>query len=175
MRSQGGFTLVELVVGLAIAGLMMPLIGSSIFQLTRGTEQISAMTIATADVASLAPWLHRDLAMAQTIVDPATQAPLVDCASGTQPSILVSWTDHTSWGAANPQHSAKYSIEPGTTLLMREYDGVVGVVGRHITGLAFCEDAAGLVQLDMTSSTNGTSAYAKSLSFYVAPRAEAAP
>ncbi len=174
LSDQRGFTLLELVVGLAVAGLIMPLIASSIFQLTRGTAYITARTVSTADVANLAPWLHRDLAVAQTIVDPATQARLIDCASGTQPSILASWIDQTGWGAADPQHYAKYSIEPGTTVLMREYDGAVGVVARHITALAFCEDATGLVQLDVTSTIEGATAYTRSLSFYVAPRAEVA-
>ena len=175
MRDQRGFTLLELVVGLAVAGLVMPLIASSIFQLTKGTEQISARTVATADVASLAPWLHRDLAVARTIVDPATQAPLIDCASGTQPSILATWTDQTGWGAADPEHYAEYSIEPGTTVVMREYDGAVGVVARQVTDLAFCRDAAGLVRLAVTSTVQGTTAYTKSLSFSVAPRAEVTP
>ncbi len=175
MRGQRGFTLLELTVGLAVAGLVMPLIASSIFQLTKGTEQISARTVSTADVANLAPWLHRDLAVARTIVDPATLAPLVDCSSGTQPSIRVRWTDQTGWGAADPEHYAEYAIQPGTTVLTREYDGVVGVVARHVTGLAFCEDAVGLVRLDVTSTIQGATAYTKSLSFYVAPRAEYAP
>ncbi len=175
MRDRRGFTLLELVVGLAVAGIVMPLIASTIFQLTRGTEQIRARTVSTADVAFLASWLHRDLAVAGTIVDPATQAPLIDCASGTQPSIRVSWTDQTGWGVADPEHYAEYSIEPGTTVLNREYDGVVGVVGRHITGLEVCEDAVGLVRLNVTSTVQGTTAYSRSLSFYVAPRAEVTP
>ncbi len=174
MGNQRGFTLIELVVGLAVAGMVMPLVASSIFQVTQGTEQIMARTVATADVANLAPWLHRDLAVAQTIVDPATQAPLIDCPSGTQPSILASWTDQTGWGAADPEHYAKYSIELGTTVLMREYDGAEAVVARHITAIGFCEDAGGLVQLDVTSTIQGATAYTKSLSFYVAPRAEVA-
>ena len=175
MRSQRGFTLLELVVGLAVAGLVFPLIASTIFQLTKGTEQISARTVATADVANLASWLHRDLAVAQTIVNPATQAPLVDCASGTQPSILVSWIDATGWGEADPEHYAQYSIDPGTTVLKREYDGDVGVVARHITGLAFCQDTSGIVQLDVTSTVQGTTAITKSLSFFVVPRAKVTP
>ena len=175
MRDQRGFTLLELVVGLAVAGLVMPLIASAIFQLTKGTEQITARTVSTADVASLAPWLHRDLAVAQTIVDPATQAPLIACAAGTQPSIRAGWTDQTGWGMADPEHYAEYSIEPGTTVLMREYDGAEGVVARHVTALGFCEDANGLVQLDVTSTIEGTTAYTRSLSFYVAPRTGVAP
>ena len=175
MRVQRGFTLLELIVGLAVAGLVMPLIASTIFQLTKGTEQITARTVATADVASLAPWLHRDLAVARTIVDPATLAPLVDCTTGTQPSIRVSWTDQTSWGAADPEHYAEYTIEPGTTVLMREYDGVVGVVARHVTDLAFCQDTSGIVQLDVTSTVQGMSAITKSLSFSVVPRSDVTP
>ena len=153
----------------------MPLIASSIFQITRGTEQISARIVSAADVAFLAPWLHRDLAVAKTIVDPVTQAPLIDCASGTQPSILINWIDATGWGVADPEHYAQYSIEPGTTIVEREYDGVVGVVARHITGLAFCEDADGLVRLNVTSAIQGTTTYTKSLSFYVTPRAQVTP
>ncbi len=175
MRNQQGFTLLELVVGLAVAGLVMPLIVSSIFQLTRGTEQISARTVATADVANLAPWLHRDLAVAQEIVDPATLAPLVDCTSGTQSSIRVLWTDQTGWGTADPEHYAEYAMVPGTTVLTRDYDGSVGVVARHIASLAFCEDANGPVHLSVTSTLQGATSYMRSLSFYVAPRAEVTP
>ena len=175
MRGQRGFTLLELVVGLAVAGLVTPLISSSIFQLTRGTEQISARTVATADVANLAPWLHRDLAVAQTIVDPATLAPLIDCTSGAQPSIRVLWTDQTGWGVADAEHYAEYAIVPGTTVLTRDYDGSVGVVARHVTSLAFCEDTVGLVRLNVTSTLQGATSYTKSLSFFVVPRAEVTP
>lgn len=175
MRSRQGFTLLELVIGLAVAGLVMPLIASSIFQLTKGTEQISARTVATADVANLAPWLHRDLAVAQTIVDPVTLAPLIDCLSGTQPGIRVGWTDQTGWGAADPEHYAEYTMVPGTTVLTRDYDGSEGVVARHIASLGFCADSAGLVRLDVTSTIQGSTAYTRSLAFYVAPRAEVTP
>ena len=174
-RSQRGFTLLELVVGLAVAGLVMPLIASTIFQLTKGTEQISALTLSSADVANLAPWLHRDLAVARTIVDPATLAPLIDCTTGTQPSIRASWIDATGWGVANPDHYAEYAIAPGTTILTREYDGDVAVVARHVTGLAFCQDTTGLVRLDVTSTVQGRTATTKSLSFSVTPRAEITP
>ena len=133
------------------------------------------MTASTADVANLAPWLHRDLAVAHTIVDPATQAPLIDCTTGTQSSIRVSWTDQTGWGVANPEHYAEYVIEAGTTVLMREYDGVAGVVARHITDLAFCQETTGIVRLDVTSTIQGASDTSKSLAFYVVPRAEVTP
>ncbi len=175
MRNQRGFALLELVVGMAVAGMVMPLIASSIFQITRGTEQITARTVSTADVANLAPWLHRDLAVARTIVDPATLAPLVDCTTGTQPSIRVDWTDQTGWGVADPNHYAEYSIEAGTTVLTREYDGVVGVVARHVTHLAFCAESSGIVQLDVTSTVQGAGATTRSLSFAVVPRAEVTP
>ncbi|MCI0779490.1 MAG: hypothetical protein J4N32_05710, partial [Chloroflexi bacterium] len=85
------------------------------------------------------------------------------------------WTDQTGWGAADPEHYAEYTIEPGTTVLMREYDGVVGVVARHVTDLAFCQDTSGIVQLDVTSTVQGTSAITKSLSFSVVPRSEVTP
>ena len=175
LRAQRGFTLLELTVGLAVAGLVMPLIASTVFQLTKGTEQISARTVATADVANLAPRLHRDLAVAQTIVDPATLTPLIDCTSGTQPSIRVLWTDQTGWGTADPEHYAEYAIVPGTTVLTRDYDGSVGVVARHIASLGFCQDTTGLVRLNVTSTLQGTTSYTKSLSFYVVPRAESTP
>ncbi len=174
MRKQRGFTVIELVVAMGLAGLLTPLIASSIFQVTRGTDQVNTKTLALADIDNASNWMNRDLPLAQQVLDSATLNPLVGCAVGNRSSVRVTWVDGTIWAVGNPQHFAEYYIEPGTTLLKRNYDGNVMVVGRHIATISFCKDTDGLVHIDLASSVKGITDTTKTLFFYINPRSEVA-
>jgi len=166
--SEGnGFTLVELLVSLAVASLLMPVIVSSIFQIVRGTDSNNNANIALADIDAVTSWLSRDLSQARS-------TDLVDCDTGTQTSVRVDWLDETDWGAASPAHYAIYYIDTGTTNLIRNYDGALSTIGRHVTAMTLCEVvASGIIELNVTTTATGASTSTKTLYFFVTPRPEA--
>lgn len=167
---QAGFTLLEMLVAIAVAGVIAPLVTSAIYQITAGTETIDQRTVALADIDNAASWISLDLSLAQDLLDPVTLNPLVSCATGTQPSIRAQWTDQTFWGQSSPAHVAEYSIEPGTTRLQRNYDGFVSIVGRYISDLSLCLDAQGIVRFDIASTVEGRTPFTKALHLQVSPR-----
>ena len=170
MNEQRGFTLIELLVAMGAAAVLFPLLVSTIYQVTKGTDHVNSSTVALADIDNVSTWIHRDLSVAQKVLDPLTLTLLVECGTGNQPSVRVEWVDVTNWGAADPDHFAEYSIEPGTTRLRRDYDGNVGIVGRHVTSLSFCRNTNGVVDMNIVSSGGGITPITKTLFFYVSPR-----
>jgi prepilin-type N-terminal cleavage/methylation domain-containing protein len=159
-----GFTLLEVVLAVAVAGMVMPVVVSSIFQVLRGTDRISSETVALSDIDNVSAWVSRDLSQAQ-------QSDLPSCPT-IQSTVRTDWVDETEWGAAVPQHFAEYYIESGTTLLKRNYDGTVGIVGRHVTAITFCQEASGLIQMDITVSVEGADPTTETLFYYISLRPE---
>ncbi|MBI4328978.1 MAG: type II secretion system protein [Chloroflexi bacterium] len=175
MRGQRGFTVVELLIAVGVAGALMPLVVSSIFQIIKGTDHVNSKTIVLADVNNASTWINRDLPQGEKLLDPATLTPLVNCATGTQPSVRAEWSDKTIWGAGDPLHFAEYRRDPGTTLLQRNYDGAISIVGRYVTNVSFCQDADGLIRVSITSTEGRTTPISKGLSFLVSPRTGGTP
>ncbi len=172
-KRQRGFTLIELLVGTAVMGLLMPAVGASIFQMVRGADRINDENVALADIDNAANLLVRDLTLAQDVLDPGTLLPLVDCGTGTAPDIRVQWSDLSGWAPPGDEnHYVVYRIRSGTTILEREYDGTIFAAGRNISSVAFCEEAAGLIRLNITSASDGPDPRTKTLVFYVNQRAE---
>ena len=172
-KRQRGFTLIELLVGTAVMGLLMPAVGASIFQMVRGADRINDENVALADVDNAANFLVRDLTLAIDVLDPSTLLPLVNCSTGTEPDIRVQWVDQSGWAEpGNESHYVVYRIRSGTTILERDYDGTIFVAGRSISAVAFCQEADGLIRLDITSASDGPDPSAKTLIFYINQRAE---
>ncbi len=159
-----GFTLLEVLLAVAVAGLVMPLVVSSIFQIFQGTGRIRDDTVVLADIDNVSAWISRDLSQAQ-------QTDLSTCPT-TQSTVRADWIDETDWGSASPQHFAEYYIEPGTTLLKRNYDGTVGIVGRNVTAISLCQEASGLIHMDITVSAEGADPTTKTLVYYISLRPE---
>ena len=173
MSSQRGFTMIELLVAMVVAGLVMPVVVTSIFQIVRGTDRVNSDNVALADIDNASTWINRDLSLAQQVLDPATLNPLVDCATGTQPDIRAQWVDETGWAVEGQEgHYAEYAIDPGTTILKRNYDGTDWIVGRHVTSIAFCRELSGLIHMDIASTSSGSTPTTKSLFFYLSLRPE---
>ena len=166
LSGAGGFTLVELLVALAITSLLVPVITSSMFQIVRGTDRNNSENIALADLDAVTSWLSRDLSQAKS-------TDLVECPT-TQTSVRVDWLDETDWGEAEPAHYAIYSIDPGTTNLIRDYDGSLSIIGRHVAAITLCEVlASGVIEMNITTTATGASTSTKTLYLTVTPRPEA--
>ena len=171
MRAQRGFTLIEILVAAAIAGLIAPPVVSAIFQMTRGTADIQSNLVVQQDVDIAASYFTRDLSQAMT-TDVVDLAPPV-------PSMRVSWTDQTSWAATlGEPHCANYYIDPGTTNLMRNsdgasdcaVDGTVTIVGRRVADVQFSRSGK-FITILIKSSLGGK---AQTLTYFVTPRTDGA-
>jgi prepilin-type N-terminal cleavage/methylation domain-containing protein len=166
--NQKGFTLIELVVALAILGIVVVGIVTSIFQIMQGRAQIAGKSVALADIDNAAHWVTRDIVMAQS-------TDLVDDAPPTG-NMTITWNDLTGWAEAEESisHSAVYT-HSGTQLL-RKYDSAnnTTIVGRHLTDVGFSIDDR-LITVTLTSSPDGVRASTVTRRYLIRMRVESSP
>ena len=161
MRGHRGFTLVELMVALAISGLVMPAVIGAIFQVSRSTVRLRVDYVINQDIDIASAWFSRDLSQAQT----------TDVADGAAPvnQMRVDWTDETDWAVEGSEtHFAEYTVS-GSNLL-RDYDGAVGIVARNVANIQFSR-SGNLISVVMTSTLEGST---ETLTYFVVPRPEGA-
>jgi len=162
---QKGFTLVELLVAMALGGVILTGVLTTIYQVVFGTSRNNSQITALTNVDSASLWIKKDLQMPQS-------TNLTDGDPVPQSSIDLRWVDCTGWADAdNCTHRCSYVLS-GTDLL-RTYDGTVSIVGRHITSLGFTENSR-VINVIITATTPDTPSRSKTLNFSVCPRAEEA-
>ena len=126
---QNGFTIVELLVGIGILGLMAPLLATGMFQMLTSVEKGRAGFEAQADTRNAAAWMSQDIVMAQA----ADQTIPYDigCTNESGTFATFTWFDWFGDPDPVPIHTVSYCLK-GTELL-RFYDcGGPIVIGRHI-------------------------------------------
>ena len=161
MRSQFGFTLVELLMALAVSGLILPVIVTSIVQITRGTTEINDDLVVQQDIEVASGWFTRDLSLAFT-TDVLDLAAPVD-------HMRVDWVDQTGWAVEGSEaHYVEYTL--AAPLLMRNYDGTSHIVARHISSIGFSRSGT-YITISVTSMSDDQ---AVSLNYFVDPRPEGA-
>lgn len=128
--NQKGFTLIEIMVVMAVGGMIMAVVLLSIYQVVWGTVRTNDQVVVLTDVNYATLWIKYDLQMAQ----------YTDLTDGVpQSSVVLSWIDNTDWAGDNAAHSANYTLS-GTELL-RTYDGgTERVIGRYISSIEFTQD-----------------------------------
>ncbi len=141
-RSQRGYTLVEVMVGTGILGLISTLIGSGLFQTITLRGKTSETFQAAGSTRTATGWITQDIPMALT----------TDLVDGGAPvsSATFTWTD--LFQNAQAPHSVSYALVSGN--LQRNYDGTTDVIGRGITDVSFTR-AGRLVTISVTSNSNG--------------------
>ena len=166
MRSQSGFTLVELLVALGIMSLMLPTVITSIYQIARGTTRITNELRIQQDIELASSWFTRDLALAMTTdVQDSSVSPFPEPVG----SMRVDWIDQTGWAVEGSEaHYVEYTlIAPN---LYRNYDGNITIVARYVSSIAFSREVT-YITIAMTSTSEDRSV---SLSYFVEPRPEGA-
>ncbi len=115
-KNQRGFTLIEILVALAITGLITGGITGTIFQVINGSARSSNHMTAVRQVQNAGYWLSHDGKMAQ-IVELA-EGPLEENPVGTKFPLKLTWTD---WDGT--EHQVIYTLEVGgePKQLQRQY------------------------------------------------------
>jgi len=158
---QKGFTLIEVLVAMAVGGILMAGIVLTIFQVSWGSVRTNDQVVALTDVNYATLWLKKDLQMAQS-------TSLTDGVPAS--SVTLSWTDFTGWATEETRdHSSTYALSG--TELRRTYDGTVRVVGRYITSIGFTQNGR-VVTIVITDTGPGVSQRVETLKFTVQMRTE---
>ncbi len=131
LQRDGGFTLVELVVGVAILMVVMSTIGLSLFQALRTESEISGDGRAINELRNGMSWLGEDGKMVQS-TDLVDGGPAVQCVDGV-PCASFTWTDE--FNSLDVAHSLSYTLVGDT--LVRNYDGNAHSVTREVVATSF--------------------------------------
>ena len=161
MRSQRGFTLIEILVTAAIGGLIMPVLVTSTYQMTRITTSANKEFVIQIDIENASSYFTRDLALGES----------TDLGGGpnVENHMRVDWIDQTGWAAVGDEaHYAEYTLS-GTNLL-RNYDGTTTIVARRISDIEFSR-VGKYITISITSSLRGK---AETLSYFVTARVDEA-
>lgn len=124
-KDQRGMTLLELLPGLALAGLLAALLVTSIYQINKFSSRQSRELAAIGNIQNASHWISADARMAKS----------TDLAEGSPPasSVTLDWTD--LYDGASLPHTSTYSLSGDS--LLRTYDGNAMPVGRHIQSVGF--------------------------------------
>jgi len=111
-KGQGGFTLVELLVAIAITGVIITAISTAVFQVVAGNIYNSNQMTATRQVQQVGFWMSQDGQM-------ATTASSADDPGTTENEVLtLTWTEYKSW-------KTEPLLEPPYT------EGVISIIVNH--------------------------------------------
>ena len=162
-RRERGFTLIEILVAMAIGGLLVPVVVSGIFAVTRGTQQINTDLVILQDIDGASTWINRDLSQALT-TDVVSEDPL-----GPVNHMRVDWIDLTGWATEGAEaHYAEYTLS-GSNLL-RDYNGTSQIVARRISSIAFSH-VDDFITVVIGSTLRDTT---ETLTYFVTPRTDGA-
>jgi len=105
-KNQKGFTLIELIVAIAITGLIIGAIVASIFQLFNISARSDSRMLAVRQVQNAGHWISRDTLMAQSVdPDPADDGDTL----GTE-ILILSWVAWERVGQQQEQYIDSYKV-----------------------------------------------------------------
>ncbi|MBM2825923.1 MAG: hypothetical protein HW402_1587 [Dehalococcoidales bacterium] len=144
-----GFTLIELVLALAVGAVILTGAVGGIYQVLVATGRSTNQVVSLTDINRAALAIKNDLLMAQT-TDLVDGVPKI--------SANLTWVDYTSSFGTGFQtnHSASYTLSGKQ--LRRTYDGAVSIVGRNVTSISFTQSVTqtGKAVTVIISSSNTT-------------------
>ena len=161
--NQKGFTLLEVIVTLVVGTVILLGVVGAIFMVMRGVPEIRKEAVVLADIESAAHWLNRDVAMGRESnlvnnADPVTQ-------------MTITWNDYTKEADLEGSFSHSVSYTYSGSELQRNYDGVVTVVGSHLTNVGFSLNDR-LVTVTLTSSIDEESGATVTRAYTILMRGE---
>ncbi len=157
---QKGFTLIEVLVVLAVGSVILVGIVLSIHQVVWGTGRTNSQVVALTNVNYAALFIRKDIQMSQN----------TDLTDGVSSSVGLTWTDYTGFEPEDERnHNCTYTLSDNGTELLRTYDGTVSIVGRNITSVTFTKDAQDdrVINVVITATGTGFLQRSKTLEFSV--------
>ena len=149
-NSQKGFTLLEILFGLVVGGILLVGVVTAIFQTTGITMQRSTQITALEDIREVAARVSKDIRMVRMAATTNLEdnGPVLD-------SLTLGWTNlYDENGELNPvDHSISYTSPSGGTL-QRNYDGALTTVGSYISDIGFSQDV-NIITVTIISSPRG--------------------
>ena len=167
---QKGFTLIEIMVTLAVGGVLLIGAVTSIFQVNTFTSRSNDQIVALTDVDHAALLLRQDLQMAQgTSLTDGVPISLTD-----ENTAELNWTDFTTTptfetAGEEKDHSSAYTLSG--TELVRTYDSEERIIGRHITSIEFRQNG-NIISVVITATGPGAQRRNETLEFSVHLRSE---
>ena len=175
---QKGFTLLEIMVVMAVGGILMTGIVVSIFQVVSATGRSNSHGVALTDVSQAALYLKKDFQMAQSTDMGFVEDPVVVLLSSENSSVTLEWTDFTTPESEEERmnHSVTYSLSDNC-VLERAYDGILPtmIIGRHITYLRFTQLDERVVNIVITATGTQPQQCCKTIEFSVYMRSAGLP
>jgi len=139
---QKGFTLVELLLALAITGVMLPVLVLVIHCILVNTINNNDKIEVLSNVDSAALHLRSDLQQAQNTNLSENGTP--------QNSCTLTWVDISGFTTDNAtSHSCTYTLVGNN--LERTYDGITSIIGRQIKHIEFCQNGS-FIDVTITSA-----------------------
>ena len=120
-NSQKGMALVELLVAVAITGLIVGGLGTAIYMIVTATERGNDEATVLHDIRNPSYWISYDAQMAETT--DLNEGALVD-------HVTLEWIDEHG-----NSHYSSYSLSG--TELKRTYDGMTTTVARYVSSVEF--------------------------------------
>ena len=161
--NQKGFTLIEMLVALGVGTVLLVGVVGSVFLIMRETPEIRKEAVVLADIERAAHWLTRDVVMGLN----------TDLVDGALPvaQMTVNWNDYTK--AADLEEAVSHSVTYtySGSELQRNYDGVVTIVGSHLTNVEFSLNDS-FVTVTLTSSIDEESSSTVTRSYKLLMRGE---
>ena len=120
-----------MLVALGVGTVILLSIVGSFFLLTHAIPEIRRETVALADTERAAHWLTRDVVMGRDTNLVNNDPPVTQ--------MTITWNDYTKAAdlEESVSHSVSYTWSPGTGELERNYDGLITIVGNHLTNVGF--------------------------------------
>jgi prepilin-type N-terminal cleavage/methylation domain-containing protein len=157
-KQQGGYTLIEILVALAIAGLLATGILTSITQLFTVNASSNARMTAIKQIELAVDRIRMDMQMAQEIYDSDPDNPDV--------FLVLKWKE---WD--NTLNEVKYSINTASHQLNRQpSQGALNAVARNIESVQTSELISGNWRVIITANVEGFKSAVESRTFEVQPR-----
>ncbi|MFC1949208.1 type II secretion system protein J [Chloroflexota bacterium] len=157
---QRGFTVIEILVTLAVSSVIALVVLLSLTQVFQGTGRSNSQVIVLDDLHRVALQVKKDLQSQQS-------ANLTDLQYN--PTTFY-WTEQTGFAPEDERdHYSTYSLS-GTTL-QRTADNITSILGRHITYLSFTENGE-YIDAVITATSSTFPPRTETLNFSVNKRTE---
>ncbi|MFC1951012.1 type II secretion system protein J [Chloroflexota bacterium] len=137
ISNQKGFTLIEVIVDVAISGMLIGALIPFFFQVTRTSETITDEMTGTLQVQNAVHWISRDVKLAAS-TNLVEGAPSVD-------NLTIQWT--YMYQDINQEHTVQYYVSEG--YLKRSYDSMVINVAQCISNIEFSLNSS-VITVDVT-------------------------